>query len=167
MELVRPAGQVVAPETRPFWVRQRDSLTHQASQLAGESSPPLHSPLPSRAEGEQGGWGPQVAPFPGRPQVDLQQTLGHRDPPPRHPRGNSVPNGATVMGEPHVNCQQLAITRVEPRPIATAPTRGLSGTAGSPAPCPALTRSTRLQADPSPHAAHTCHPFCNSQMPLT
>lgn len=64
MELVRPAGQVVAPETRPFWVRQRDSLTHQASQLPGESSPPLHSPLPSRAEGEQGGWGPQVCSLP-------------------------------------------------------------------------------------------------------
>lgn len=40
VELVGPAGQVVAPETRPFWAWQRHSLTHQASELAGCPVPP-------------------------------------------------------------------------------------------------------------------------------
>lgn len=106
VELVGPAGQVVAPETKPFWAWQRDRQPDPPGEQAGQSV--QASPLPSRAPGKQTGWGLQVCPGPwdpsGAPLAELQ------------PQGDTEchPDDATTWGKPHIKCQEL-MARAAPK----------------------------------------------------
>lgn len=128
--LVGPAGQLVAPETRPLWAWYRDSLSHLASQLAAASRPPQPSGPPGLLHLLEA------------PRVDLQQTpatllaiWAESITPQHHCPGENLPTADRVHGSTQAP--------------GMAPTQGAPPDTRSPAPRPGLARSPRLRAHPS------------------
>ena len=99
VELVGPAGQVVARETRPFWAWQRDGLTHRARR---RECP--HHPLPSCPAEEWAPRGPSTSSG-SQPQgssASPSAPPGSRPSTPGTPAGGPEhhPDGATSLGAP-------------------------------------------------------------------